>query len=357
MNVSVISAKRLSDEHVSAWSCLQRSDPTLQSPFLRPEYTIAVAAVRDDVDVAIVEDNGEVVGFLPFQRTRRNVGRPVGGSMTDCQAFVVRADYEWDAKELIRGCGLKAWDYNNLLASQRPFHCCHFGTGSSVYMDLSDGFETYRRQRRKSGSHRLKKIRKLTNQLGREVGPVRFESHTSDPKVLELLIEWKSDQYLRTKEVDIFSYDWTRSLLATLAAQPSQYLQGMVSALYAGDELVAIEMGLRSYDVLHEWVAAYNVEFAKYSAGNIIMVELAKTAESLGISRIDMGRARQAYKESFTSGSYDLATGSVGTSRLRQVSLKSAYRTQEMLRTSVLQAPARRVWQCARTLRGWLAFR
>ena len=53
-----------------------------------PEFTQAVAAVRGDVEVGVLEERGEPVGFFPFQRSRRNVARPVGGKMSDFQGLI-----------------------------------------------------------------------------------------------------------------------------------------------------------------------------------------------------------------------------------------------------------------------------
>src|SRR5687768_15385075 len=67
----------LSHVHLERWRALQRENPGLQSPYFRPEFTQAVARVRDDVEVAVFEDQGKAVGFLPFQRCQLNMGKPV----------------------------------------------------------------------------------------------------------------------------------------------------------------------------------------------------------------------------------------------------------------------------------------
>src|SRR2546423_471270 len=135
MKVTVLSANRLTPGHLAAWIRLQRADPALDSPFFRPEFTQAVAAVRKDVAVAVLEQDGELAGFFPFQRTRWNIGKPVGGPLSDFQGVVVRQGFVWSAEELVRGCGLAAWDFNHLLASQLPFQPYHCRTLPSPYLD------------------------------------------------------------------------------------------------------------------------------------------------------------------------------------------------------------------------------
>ena len=68
-----IPAKELTPDLVEAWSRRQRAGAEVDSPFFRPEYTLAVAAQRDDVFVAVVEQQGEPVGFLPYQEREQSV--------------------------------------------------------------------------------------------------------------------------------------------------------------------------------------------------------------------------------------------------------------------------------------------
>ena len=53
MNVTVVRANELSPEHLSRWSMLQEADPQLASPYLCPEFTVAVAS-NDATDEWIV---------------------------------------------------------------------------------------------------------------------------------------------------------------------------------------------------------------------------------------------------------------------------------------------------------------
>jgi CelD/BcsL family acetyltransferase involved in cellulose biosynthesis len=65
MKIDIIPATEFSRDHIAAWRALQQADPALDSPLFHPEFTRAVAAVRDDVEVAVLEEAGEFVGFFP----------------------------------------------------------------------------------------------------------------------------------------------------------------------------------------------------------------------------------------------------------------------------------------------------
>ena len=80
VRVTVVSARELGQVELDRWASIAESDPRLSNPFLRPEFTLAVADVRDDVRVGMLERDDTLVGFFPFQVGRSGVGHPVGGA-------------------------------------------------------------------------------------------------------------------------------------------------------------------------------------------------------------------------------------------------------------------------------------
>ena len=67
----------------------------------------AVAAVRGDAEAAAVDVDGEPVGFLPYQRG---------------------------------ACGLRAWDFTQVVASQTAVRACTFGGGDFALHGSVQGF-------------------------------------------------------------------------------------------------------------------------------------------------------------------------------------------------------------------------
>ena len=141
-----------------------------------------------------MEEKGEAAGFFPFQRGHLGIGKPVGGPMCDYQGVVARPGLTWNAEELVRGCGLAAWDFDHLVASQQAFQPYHYSTEGSPYLDLSSGFEAYRLGRQRAGSDTVKKGLRKRGRLEVDIGPLHFETHTTDPSVFAKLLEWKSAQ-------------------------------------------------------------------------------------------------------------------------------------------------------------------
>jgi len=357
MKITVIPANDLTSSHVAAWSRFQQADPELESPFFRPEFTRLVAETRGDVEVAILEEDGEPAGFFPFQRRMWGNGTPVGGPLNDFQGVVARPGLTWHADELIRACRLSAWDFDHLLASQQPFQSYHVGTGSSPFLDVSAGFESYQAESCRNGSRTIRELPRKIRKVEREVGPVRFELHSPDPNVLTTLFSWKREQYRRTSVTDVFAYPWTVQLLDRVVRVQEESFGGMLSALYFGDRLAAVELLMRSNGVLHGWFPAYDPFFGQYSPGMILVFELARAMPSRGLRRYHMGKGEARHKNSFATGTVPLVAGSVALHPLGRMLRRGWHRTRNAVRGSRLLAPARLLGRWTRPLRGWLAFR
>jgi CelD/BcsL family acetyltransferase involved in cellulose biosynthesis len=344
MRVEVISARELTPDQVAAWSRLQQADPRLDSPFLRPEFTQAVAAVREDVEVGILQENGQWLGFFPFQRNKDNIGVPVGSPANDIQAVVVSGDVAWNAEHLVRACELQAWKFDHLLASQDNFRPYHVVVADSHFTDLSDGFDAWRAERhKKGGAAEVRNVFKMARKIQRDIGPLRFELASDDPSVLEALIVWKREQIRRTKVADIFTLDWVEPLLIRVLSTRTEHFSGRVSALYVGDRLIAADMGIRSGDVLAGWFKSYDFELRKYSPGSQLFLQIAQACPESGIRRIDHGKGDAYWKLSFRSGAFPVAEGTVDFRPVARLLNQSWLRARDWVRRSPLRRPAHRV--------------
>jgi CelD/BcsL family acetyltransferase involved in cellulose biosynthesis len=357
MKVTVLPAPKLTPELAAAWGRLQREEPALASPFFRPEFTQAVAAVRGDVEVAVLEEGGEPAGFFPFQRRGWGVGKPAGGPMCDYQGVVARPGLAFSAQALVAACGLSAWDFDHVPVAQEPFRPYHHAVGESPYVDLSAGFDAFLAGRCADGGRSLKELPRKRRKLEREKGEVRFEYHATDRRAFEALLAWKSGQYRQTGVTDVFAFPWTVRLLERVLASQEEAFHGKLSALYAGGRLVAVELGLCSFGVSHGWFPAYDREFAAYSPGLILLLELVRESAARGARRYDLGKGATRYKNTFASGSVPLAEGSVARGPLLRLARRGWLRARDWARSSPLGAPARAAGRWTRSLRGWLAFR
>lgn len=339
MKIRVLPATGLSAEHLSAWSRLLKSDATLASPFFRPEFTQAVAAVRGGIEVAIWEQSGEPVGFLPFQRSGRQVGLPVASPKNDFQGAIARADVAWSPQEVVRAAGLRAFRFDHLVATQAAFAPFQFGFAESPYIDVSQGYEHYIKSRSKSFRKHIKRSERKAS----DFGEIRFEMNPADDGAFRKLVEWKIDQCRRTHIPCSFAREWSVKLIEHILAHPTEGFSGLLLSLYIGDRLAAVQFAIRSGNVLHEWISAYNREMAECSPGLILDNRFTQQANSLGIARLDLGKGPEPYKRWHASGFDQVAEGVVHARPLDGPLYRALYRTKQCLRSTPLRHPVRRV--------------
>jgi len=311
LKISVLSGRGLSSDQVAVWREIQQSNPVLQNPCFSPQFTQAVAAVRDDVEVAFIWQGDEPVAIFPFQRKHFSRAIPVGGIVSDYQGLICRKGFRCEPQELLKACGLIAWDFDRLLASQHFFVPCHKYCEPSALIDLSHGYEGYLAERRTAGTTQIKKCENFMRRMERELGPVRFVRHASDLKWLAQILDWKSQQYLASGWRDLFATKWGRGLVEVIHAKQKTEFAGMLSLLFAGERLVAGHMGMRSDSVWHYWFPAYDRQYAKYSPGLVLLLKMARECEDLGLRSIDLGTGITLYKKRLMNASISVAEGSV----------------------------------------------
>lgn len=308
MKISVVRPSELSAER-PVWRRLQSGAPDLASPYFCPEFSEAVGAVRPGMRVGVLEAGGRIAGFFPFERTWLREGYPAGGKLSDYHGVIAAPETRWNAGDLLRACGLVSWRFDHLPATQAPFAAYATQEALSPALDLSQGFEAYRQQRRQEGSLRFAQLERKARKMARELGPLRFEADAREPGVFERVVAWKSAQCRRTGSVDFFALRWTRTLVERIAAARGSSFGGVLSALYAGDVLVAAHLGMRSERAWHWWFPVYNRAFARYSPGGILLLRVAEAAAKSGASVLDLGKGRDIYKESFATCGVALREG------------------------------------------------
>src|SRR6185295_6906115 len=118
MNVEVIKPNELTAELLARWDEIQSHNAALSNPYFRPEYAKAIARLRNDVEIAVLEQHGLPCGFFAYQRDRWNGAAPVGGRISDYQGVVAVPDLKWTADELLKKARLRGFRFDHLLAGQ-----------------------------------------------------------------------------------------------------------------------------------------------------------------------------------------------------------------------------------------------
>ena len=305
--VSVLLPRELGPTELSAWRGMQAADRGLRSPFLAPEFALAVDRVRSDARVAVLEDAGRLVGFLAYQAGRFGAGRPIGASLCDCQGLVALPGIRFDPMSLLRGCGLSVLEFDHLLASQATFAGHHVARTESYVMDLSQGYDAYLAERMSHSRKSLRKTFDKRRDLEAEVGEVSFELRSRSARDLAGLMQLKSAQFRRSGWPDRFSEGWVRALVEELFAAEGGGCVGTLSVLRAGGLPVAYIYALSGQGVLATWFPAYDPAFGRHSPGLILHLRLAEAVAPLGVDAIDLGKGQDWYKDKLKTRDVALA--------------------------------------------------
>lgn len=357
MRISVIQSSELESTHIDRWRDIQQGNPEFASPYFCPEFTLLTGSVRQDVRIGMIEDGNEIMGFFPFQKISGSSAGPVGGPLSDYHGLILAEGYEIDARQLLRQCGLKSWEFNHQIASQRSFQPYHEIEDFSFVINLSNGIDSYLRERRDSGSKLVQSINRKRRKLEREIGPITFQYHSADVTDLSRMFEWKSRQYIATGNTDVFGFDWPRNLLSSILAIQTETFAGVLSTLHAGDELVAVHMGMRSSEVWHWWFPTYNQCFSKYSPGSILLLEMVGFIPQTEMKTIDLGKGYARYKEQFSNNKVDLAEGKVSLYPFSRILKTLGQRSANVIRKTPLVVAARLPARIIRRYSRWKKFR
>lgn len=351
LEVRVLPADRLDADSRAAWQTIRGGSTAFAGPYFHPGFAEAVAAVRDDVFVAVFSRDGEPVGFFPHQRDARGRGKPVGGPLSDFHGVVSAEPLGLDGGRLLAACGLRGFAFDHLVVGTEPaFTSGIAATAESRFLDLSDGFDAWFARVHKTRGSDVRDLGRKRRVLAREVGAVTFRRCGPDDEAFDALLRWKSEQYLRTGFTDVFGVAWTEALLRRLVANEGDGPAGDLTALYAGENLVAVHCGMRDGAVLHYWFPAYDRAFAKYSPGSLLLVEAARHGAADGLTRIDLGKGDERYKRAFGDGVDRVAEGLISASGWEGSSAKALSAGKRWVKRSPLCAPVR---YSARLLKPW----
>jgi CelD/BcsL family acetyltransferase involved in cellulose biosynthesis len=181
--------------------------------------------------------------------------------------------------------------------------------------------------------------------------------HTADENVFRSLLAWKAIQYEQVRKIQIFDYPWTVNLLDSIRRYQSDRFAGVLSALYAGDQLAAVHLGIRSQGALLIWFPTYNRALEQYSPGMILLLNLVEHAAEAGIRRIDFGPGEERYKQEFKSGDTRLLVGGVDVNPYRTALRRSWYSVNQWVHRSRYREYLEIPLNATLRYRQWRAFR
>ncbi len=309
----ILRPHELAESEIELWRLFASNDPLLDHPFFSHAFVRAVGRVHPRVFVTVVELGGSVAGFFPFQFSSGltsilRSGERVGGDLSDRFGIIAGPDLPLDPEQLLRLSGLSSIEYSFLPKNQARFGLVgqRLLQGQQVSLDCNaaDFWTDLKKSSRKFTSQ----VDRNERILASEFGPLSFSFVGDDPNELIKLVEAKRDQHLRTSGEDPLRIPWKLRLLRELMELRDPQCGGVLSTLYAGRHWLASHFGLASQGVFHYWFPVYNIEFARFSPGNVLAKHLLLFALSKGIRYFDLGRESD-YKSHFRPQTYEFGAG------------------------------------------------
>jgi CelD/BcsL family acetyltransferase involved in cellulose biosynthesis len=200
MRVTIVRPGDLGPSEASLWALFQKSSPELQNPFFSLTFARTVDRYRPNSRVAVVEDDGAIQAFLPFDLGPQRIGVPIGDPMNNLQGFISEGGATIDARRVIRKAGLRGWRFTAAPAGQGALAAHHYeGTlVEASIVDLSDGYERYFAGLSKKF---LSDYNRKWRALERDLGPLSLEWGATELEPVRRLMDWKSARYWRASPV------------------------------------------------------------------------------------------------------------------------------------------------------------
>jgi len=337
VKASVVRPQELDQRELDRWREFQSANLSLQTPFLSPEFALAVDAVCERTRVVVVEDGPNVVGFMPIELRSRRVAAAIGRRINTRQGFVHLPGLAWCWTELLRATGLDVLELPDLIGDQRDGG--HFlRTAAAPVIDTFGGWSSYLEGvgKRKSIKTILYKERKLR----RDENDVTFHSCAATNWAdLDQLTQWKSRQYRRSGWPDLFARRDVVALLHRLIEDSGAGLYCIGSSLSVGGRPIACDLSLATDTVFAGWFGAHDPSFARSSPGAIRTLRTIEAAFDRGARCIDLSRGDEKYKDTLKTDDRLLATGFVARHSPRALAYQARHRSTSAATSYVLTHP------------------
>lgn len=294
----------------TAWSEMRAQNPALRSPYFHPDYAKLLSDIRPDVRIVCqYKEDGTPLAFLPLQGQRFT--RPVGAPMSDYHGIITRDD-DVTYDSLLRGTGIGAFHYSCATDPNRLRLPQILSKSVTAAIEIDTSVDDWRAGRDGSYRRHLKSNRRRTRKAEENIGVPRIELFSRNIDVYQSLIDWKRKKFTQTGKYDVLSADWTQSLIRSLWERGVRAdLRCDMHALYFGDRLAAIDLGLSDGDVFHSWMVAYDDELSEYGPGIQLLEMLIDASDETGYRKIDMGEGLDGYKRHYASASAEVVSGFV----------------------------------------------
>jgi CelD/BcsL family acetyltransferase involved in cellulose biosynthesis len=295
---------------LATWRALQLAADSTCDPFFAPEWAQIIAAERRDARVAVLEDGGRVVGFLPIQRGSAFTAMGLGAPICDYDGLIASPNADIDLSALPRALKVDRIDFCHLPAEDPRYGAVLQVREEVLQADLTQ-WSSFVAARKAEGSSTLRNLDKKRRKFDREHGELTFEAFTKDREAFDLMLSWKQDQFARTGRPDVLAKPWCRAAHERALDASHEGMSGQMFTLRAGGRVVAALLALQGVDRLHAWMIAHDPEFGAYSPGAMVWHAMVEAAAAKGLVLLDFGCGDYPYKRFYATKTAHVGGGFV----------------------------------------------
>jgi CelD/BcsL family acetyltransferase involved in cellulose biosynthesis len=297
------------------WRAFCRATPALDHPFYSYGFAAAVARVRRDVRVCVLERGGETVGFFPFQfagpwAQALGAGEQIGADMSDYFGLVAAPGLRIPSSALLRLAGLRAMPFHHLVEDQLEFGLDGEQPEPGHRLVIGHDPAEYLRRLKAANKSFVAETERRQRKVAEGRGALRLDFAVTDgEEKLRGLIAHKRGRYRATGVGDVLAPPWKRALMLELLRSDDPDCRGVLSELWAGDVWVASHFGLRNGHLLHYWFPVYNDDLAKFAPGHLLVRRIVEESPALGLTVIDRGAGDQPHKTAWLTERHSFYRG------------------------------------------------
>jgi len=296
----VQSVDSLTDADWTAWKTMRAANSALISPYFHPDYTRLLSELRPDVSIASFYDiDGKPLAFLPIQGKR--FARPVGAPMSDYHGLITdRSELTYET--CLEGTNIGALHVSHITDPDRLRATQILSQEETACFVIEETVDAWRESKDSSYRRHLKSNRRRIRKASEAIGEPRIALFSRDIDVYQTLLDWKRAKFSDTGKYDVLSAEWTQSLIRKLWERGQHAdLRCDMHALYFGDRLAAIDLGLSDGVTFHSWMVAYDDDLSEYAPGIQLLEKLIDATPDTGYSRYDLGAGLGGYKRHYAT--------------------------------------------------------
>jgi len=348
MRIETYNFSQLPSAIFSHWEKWIAENPAIQSPFCHPAFSRAVDLAIGNVEVAIAYDDVSPLAVLPFQRLHKHTAIPVGSYLSNFNGWISKPGAKVNLSQLIEKSDVRSFRFHALPLENIPAKRFWVARRTIVHADVSGGFDAYNERKKELGSNVVAKLAQKERKISREIGTLRLEVGFTE-EAFEKLLQWKQGASATRSVQNILESKGVPEILKNVAQVDSQDFRHHFTRLMAGNQLVAVHLGMINHRRMAAWLPAFNPDFGHYSPGLLMLLQLMRNCEHWKVDRVDFGNGEFFFKERFKTGESTILEGIVDKSYTRVFLYGSWLKARDFVKSTKLQPALQRIWHACRS--------